>query len=400
MLPLVVIPYITRVVGPENYGMIEFATVAMLYFIVLVNYGFATTATRKIAQADHDWNKVSHIFSSVLVTKLFLFLVAAVLFLVTFFAIPKFNENKHLMLFAFPIVLGWALFPNFLFQGLQKLQVIAIANFVVKLFAAILIILLLNNADQYYFVLGINSVAQISVGLFTLIYAFKSLPELRFKWPSLKSVKASLHFSRYVFVSQLFQRLFSFGSVIILGFLLTEFELGIFTASMKLIVVSISFLFLPLHGALFPYLAKLINEDRTRFITIYKKAILVMLAISGFSSIVLYTFPEFFIGLVFGEAFITAVPFVRVMAPIIFLNTLTHFGLNQGVLVLKRDGVYLRIIVTGAIFTVVLNLLFVPSYGLIGASVVKLGIEAIIGFLALILFFREFNKFALKPQKN
>lgn len=393
VFPLITIPYVTRVVGPENYGMIEFATVAMLYFIVLVNFGFTTTATRKIAQASKNESKISFIFSTTIATKILLFFLSVVLFTITIYAIPKFSEHQKLMLYAFPIVFGWAIIPDFLFQGLQKLQVIALSNFVVKLVATILIFVLLKNPEEYYLVLGINAFAQTAVGIFTLIYAFKSLPFLKFNWPNWRSIKANLAMSRFVFVSQFFNRIYSFGSIIILGFLLSEIELGIYTASLKLIIVSNSFLFMPLHGALFPHLSQLFRTNFEKYLVHFKRTLLTMLLVSGASCLILMVFPSFFINIIFGEAFSSALPYVRIMAPIIIINTLTHFGLQQGILVFKKDKIYLKLIIVAAALTVLLNVLMAPSFGLLGASWVILSVEFVLGVSSVSVYYNILKKY-------
>ncbi len=48
-IPLITLPYLTRVLGPEAYGKVAFAQVLMAYFILLTDYGFSWSATRKIS---------------------------------------------------------------------------------------------------------------------------------------------------------------------------------------------------------------------------------------------------------------------------------------------------------------------------------------------------------------
>jgi PST family polysaccharide transporter len=132
IIPLITIPYITRTVGPDIYGWVEFGIVAMLYFSAVIIFGFNTTGTRRVAEHPDDMKKVSKDFSSIVSTRLFLLVLTSLIFVIGMFTIPKFQEQSKLMWYAFPIVIGWAMYPEFLFQGLQKLQVVAIANFVVK----------------------------------------------------------------------------------------------------------------------------------------------------------------------------------------------------------------------------------------------------------------------------
>jgi PST family polysaccharide transporter len=389
VFPLITIPYITRVVGPENYGLIEFATVAMLYFSAVVIYGFNTTATRKIADNPEDQESVSMVFSTVVYARLALFFACLVIFLFSLLIVPKLEEQSLPLIFAFPIVLGWALYPDFLFQGLQKLQFVALANFLIKALAAMLIFVLLNNPEDFYLVLGINSAAQILVGGGLLLLSFKLIPGLRLMPFDLAKIKNQLKDGGYVFLSHFFTRVYTFGSIIFLGFLLSDAELGLFAASLKLITVAQSFLFLPLFGALFPYLANLFRTDKQAYFLQYKRALLAMVGITGFSALVLLLFPEPFVLLVFGESYLESVPYLQIMAPILVLTALSHFSMQQGLIILKKDKVYLFIIVAVGVASLTLNLIFINTFGLYGAAWVKLGIDGALALLGWLYFKRE-----------
>lgn len=392
ILPLVTIPYITRIVGPENYGLIEFATVAMLYFSALVIYGFNTTATRKIAETPHNIKKVSFVFSAALTSRLLLFIISAVLFLVSLLVIPKFQGQHIMMIYAFPIVLGWAVYPDFLFQGLQKLKVVALANFAVKTLAAILVFVLLKSAEDFYYVLGINAAAQVIVGLATLVYAFKSIDGLRFQWATAKAIKTSIAGGTYVFLSHFFTRISTFGTIVFIGFMLQKEEVGLFAAGWKLIMVAQSFLFLPLFGALFPYLANLYRSNRDQYFAQFKRALLAMLVITLISSAILFLAPAFFVKIVFGESYLSIVPYLKIMAPILIFTTLSHFGLHQGLIILKRDKRYLQVIVGVGLLSLLMNYIFIEYAGLAGAVWVKLVLEITLAALSWWFYRRELHK--------
>jgi PST family polysaccharide transporter len=108
LLPLATIPYITRVVGPENYGRIEFATVSVLFFSAIVTYGFTFTATRKIAELKDDFRRISMVYSTVMQAKLLLLIISTILFVFLLTVVPEYNIEWKIMLFAFPFVIGWS----------------------------------------------------------------------------------------------------------------------------------------------------------------------------------------------------------------------------------------------------------------------------------------------------
>lgn len=388
ILPLITIPYVTRVVGPDHYGLIEFGTVAMLYFSAVVIYGFNTTATRKISANPTDVKHVSQVFSTVVLTRTVLFLATTFIFTLCLFVIPVFNEQFKMMLFAYPIVLGWALYPDFLFQGLQKLQFVAISNFLIKALAAALIFILIKKPEDFYLVLAINAMAQIAVGVGLMLASFRLVAGLNFTWMKMAAIKAQLKEGSYIFFSLFFTRIYTFGSIIFLGFMLSDYELGLFAAGIKLITVAQSFLFLPLFGALFPYLSNLFATDHIAYQKQFNKVLLLMLAITAISALVLVFAPAPFIKLVFGEAYLAAVPMLQIMAPVLMATAFSHFAMQQGLVIYHKDRSYLLVVVGIGFLSLLLNYTGIAFYGLTGAAWAKLFVEMALALTAWIVFLR------------
>ena len=85
ILPFITIPYLTRTLGLEYFGIVSYAQVFITYFISLADYGFITTATRDIALHKNNIAKVSSIFSSVLTMKLLFAMLGFILFVIMIF---------------------------------------------------------------------------------------------------------------------------------------------------------------------------------------------------------------------------------------------------------------------------------------------------------------------------
>lgn len=392
VFPLATIPYITRVVGPENYGLIEFATVALLYFIAVVDYSFHTTATRKIAALTGKPDKIATIFSAVMVAKAILFTVALSIFGVLVFFVPEFRKNSYLFWISFPIVLGWALYPNFLFYGLQKVGVVALANVVIKGLAAVLIFVFINQMNDYYYVPFINGITQLAVGFLTLVYALKQMPYLRTKLPKQKAVKAVLWEGRFIFLSNFFTRIYGFGSILIGGFLLTPLQLGIFAAASKLINVAQSFLFQPLHGALFPYLSQKLSAGMSEFRKGHRQGLLLLAGITALATIALMLLAPFAVQLIFGSEYQTSAHLILIMAPMLFIGAFGHMHLQQGLLILREDKSYMVIVITTGLLSIALNIWLMKAFDVEGAAWVRLLTEAVVAFMAIVLFYQKAKK--------
>jgi PST family polysaccharide transporter len=392
ILPLAVLPYVTRVVGVANYALVEFTTVTLLYFIAIVEYSFYTTITRKIAAVAHNSKKVSFIFSNTMLARALLFGAALTLFSLCMLLIPGFRENQIILWLAFPIVLGWVLYPNFLFQGVQKLKVVALANVAVKGIAALLIFVFVHEKEDFVLVTFINGIAQLVVGAFTFFYAFVALKNLAWVRPKIKAVKAILWEGRHVFISNFFTRVYGFSTVFLGFFILKEQQLGLFAVSAKLISVCQSFLFQPLYGALFPYLSQLFAKDFEAYKKAFKKSLLLLVSATVLATLVLGFSANFAIQLIFGQSYQGAGRVLLIMSPILIIGAFVHMHMQQGLLILKRDKVYMKIVIAAGLASIGLNLLLVPLFDLTGAALVKVAIELVIAILATKLYYHYLNK--------
>ena len=79
-LPLITLPYLSRTLTSEKFGLVFFAFAFMQYFVVLTDFGFNLSATREIAVNRHNQNNLSNIFNSVTTLKILLVLLKFVLF--------------------------------------------------------------------------------------------------------------------------------------------------------------------------------------------------------------------------------------------------------------------------------------------------------------------------------
>ena len=128
ILPFLTFPYLVRVIGIDNFGLLAFATSIATYFIIITDYGFNLTATRHISINRGDSLMINKIVSSVFIIKAMLFAVSLVVFVFLIMLIPKLYQNWQIFLFTFGTVAGQFLFPVWFFQGIEKMKVISILN--------------------------------------------------------------------------------------------------------------------------------------------------------------------------------------------------------------------------------------------------------------------------------
>ena len=72
LAPLLTVPYIVRVLEPAQYGVFSMSLNIIGYLQVIVEYGFAMSATRKVA-LNGDQEKINKMFTTILFARIMLF---------------------------------------------------------------------------------------------------------------------------------------------------------------------------------------------------------------------------------------------------------------------------------------------------------------------------------------
>ena len=172
IVPLVTYPYLIRVLGTEEYGLIIWAWSIVNFFILFINFGFDLSVTKYIAIHKNNKEKLSEIISTTIVTKILLFLLAFLIFLILLFNIPKMAQNKELFLLTFALTIGETMMPIWYFQGIEKMKYTAMITSFVKIGFAILVFLIIKEQDDYLKVPVLYALASIISALFAYYLIF------------------------------------------------------------------------------------------------------------------------------------------------------------------------------------------------------------------------------------
>ena len=121
ILPLLILPYLVRVLGAEKFGLVMFAQSLAIFLTVFVDFGFSLSGTREISLARHDKDKTGQIFLAIMFIKIILIFIALALLFIIVSTFSRFSIDKEVYLLSFGVVIGQALFPVWFFQGIEKM---------------------------------------------------------------------------------------------------------------------------------------------------------------------------------------------------------------------------------------------------------------------------------------
>ena len=257
VLPLLTLPYLVRVLGTENFGLVMFAQSFIIFFNILVDYGFNLSATREVSINRESKEKLTEIFSSVMSIKLILIGISFAILSIIIFSFDNFSDHVDLYYLTFLLVIGHALFPIWYFQGLEKMKYITIVNITSKLIFTIAIFIFIQNEADYILVPILNGLGVIIGGLLSLWIVRKDFKQ-GFQLQSFKILTMYFKDSSQFFLSRLSSVGYSNINTFLAGILLSPVFVTYYYLADKVVSVILS-LFSPVVQTIYPYLAKKYN---------------------------------------------------------------------------------------------------------------------------------------------
>jgi len=291
-LPFLVLPYLVRVLGIEQFGLLSFAQSFIMYFTLIVDYGFNITATREISINKHNNLQVSKIFFSVYFIKFVLFSIISIVYSLIVLNFSLLENHKYLYFISYLIVIGQMLFPLWYFQGIENMKMIAFLNVIIKGISTVGIFTFVNSSDDLLLVASINSLSFVFIGIIAFYIAIKKLNHIKLDY---KYIKMFFLESTQVFISNFFSSLYGITNIFLLGIFTNNTLVGIYSSFEK-IITALKSLYMPLYQALFPYIAR--KKEKKNSI---KKLFFPILLSGLFLSLNCYYFSNFIITFIYSN---------------------------------------------------------------------------------------------------
>jgi len=386
ILPLITLPYLVRVLGVEYFGLLAFATATVAYFNIITDYGFNLTATREISIHRENRDKIVEIFSSVMSIKIFLMFLSFFLLAILVFSFEKFSKDWEIYFFTFGTVIGQTLFPVWFFQGMERMKYITYLNILSKSIFTVAIFIFVKEQSDFYIVPILTSIGFVIAGIWSLVLIKKEF-NIYYKFQSIKTLKHYLVDGWHIFLSQINISLFSSSNIIILGLLTNNTAVGYYSSAEK-IMRAIAMMQVPITGAIFPYIAKLMETSKDKAILTLKKIIKFGGVIYILISMLVVVFAQNIINILYGSELNQSVLILQIIAIIpltIFLNNI--FG-TQIMLNTKKKKEFSEILFNGAMINIFICSVLSYYFSYIGTAISLLIVELYI-MLAMYKYARK-----------
>ena len=371
---LLTYPYISRVLGLSNVGIVNFVDGLINYFILFAMMGVGTVGIREVAINKNDRNELSKTFSGVITLNTISTLIAIAVLLTAMYTVPTLYPYRDLLYIGVCKLLFNILLVEWFFTGLEDFAYITKRTIAIKFLYVASVFLLVREASDYkiYYLLCVLTV--IVNGLVNIVYCRKFISFTLRGLTIRPYLNTFFSIGFYVIIGSMYT---SFN-VAWLGFVSGTDEVGYYTTATKLHTVILALL-TAFQNVMFPRVTSLLAEGKRDE---YHEKLHVAV-----DSLLAFSFPIVITAIIFGPQILhllvgngyegAYLPF-RIIMPLIFVIGYEQIVCIQILMAMKQDKKLLINSCIGAASGLILNILFVSRLGAVGSSLVWLISEIII----------------------
>ncbi len=374
VLPLAVLPYLFQILGADKFGLIAFAQAFVQYFIILTDYGFNVSATKEISLYREDLQRVSRIHASVMTIKTGLILLSLVILTLMVSFVPKFKMDWIIYVLSFGAVVGNALFPQWYFQGTEKMKHIADFNILGAILYALLVFYFVRTPKDYLAVPIITSAVAIMIGIWSQYFVFRKFA-MPWKMPSYKEISFQIQEGWNIFISVVAINTYTTTRIFAVGLLTSNSLTGYYSIAEKIANAVQTFPLYSFSQAIFPRLSKIFQKNKFKALEIMFEVQKTTVWVSLICLPVVFVLSDFLIQMICGDNFSAAVVSLRFLLISVFFVASNAFRV-QFLLVCGKTRTYSKIHITMACIGLPLIILMIHAYSYVGAAIATAIIEA------------------------
>lgn len=390
-IPLLIMPFITRALGPEAFGKASYAQNIIAYLTIIVNYGFEYTATQDVALNREDKDKTRHIFWSVMKFKTVLLSISLIALALLYFFFDKVNEDPSLYIYAWLINVGFVMFPTWFFQGMENMKKMAVFNFITKLCGAILTIAVVSSPQDYRLYILVLSLSYIAVGVVSFAYVLRKYdltPYQTNKETYISGIKKGFP----VFINNIFVSFYNVVGITIVGIYMSNSEVGIYSGGQKIVQAIVVLTVLPISISLFPRISRLFASDKDKAIKYLKKTTIISIALGIIVCFTMILLAPLVTSILLGAEFCEASTLIRIMSPLPMLVLIATILTVQGLYGMQKQKFVPFVGLACGSVSLALSLLLIPHIGVYGAIYAWIAAEVAEIAIDLIIIIRSSRK--------
>lgn len=384
-----------RMLGPVNYGLINYAASLVLFATPVAQLGLTATLVHELIACAtlEDEGRVmgtaivSSIISSVLC-------IGGILL---FVSVANPNEPETLIvcgLYSLLLLAQGAELIQYWFQAKLLSKYTAVATLVAYALVSVyqIVILALHKGVHWFAVAKVAEYAMIAAALL-VIFRKKGRCRLSFSMPVLKRLWQR---SWYYMLSSLMVMSFSQADRIMIKMMIDEAAVGFYSAAV-FCANATDFIFIAIIDSIRPLILEAKTQDEGAYERHLSLLYAIVIYLSLAQSVVITVLAKPVVQILYGAAYAPSVPVLQVL---VWYTAFSYIGSARTVWILAegKHKLLWKINLCGAAVNILLNSLLIPRQGIVGAAVASLVTQAVtnVGLGFVLTSLKQNNRYLLR----
>lgn len=371
---LIVFPYISRVFGVSNVGIVGFVDNTINYFILFATMGIGTIGAREIARVKANSNNLNSVFNSLLALSSFFLVIVVMTYFLLIYSVPNFFQYKNLFLIGSAKLVFTVYSIEWFYRGIENFKFISIRNGAVKFVYLILIFLFVNkesDVEVYFFITVLSVIVSSLINLWYsrrfVSFSFKNISVTPF-------IKQVLYIGSYSLLTSMYTTF----NIMYLGFVSDSTEVGYYWTALKVYTIILGF-YTAFTGVMMPRMSGLVvRMELDKFEELIRKSFDLLLSFVLPIIIASTILAPEIIFLLSGAGYEGAITPMQIVMPLLLVVGIAQVIAIQVLMPLKHDSQILKASIIGAVIGVLGNLILVPKYESVGTACVLLFTETVV----------------------
>lgn len=311
IFPLLTLPYLTRVLSIECYGVVAYVKAVMQYMQITVDFGFMLSGTKDIVCSRDNKEKLEQEIGDILAARIILALIGLIVLLLMIVVLPMLRSVIVYTLLSYVTVFLSVFLFDYYFRGIEKMQVLTIRFVIMRGIATLLTIAFVKSDADILLIPLFDLIGSFfAVGL--IIFEIKKV-NIRIKFTGIKKAVDKLKESFIYFASDMATTAFGALNTLLIGAFLPVMEVACWSVSMQLIG-AVQTMYAPITGGIYP------NMIKTKSFSFIRRLLNFFMPIIFIGSVFSYFIAPYILLFVGGKQYLAAQDVFRWLLPILIFS--------------------------------------------------------------------------------
>ena len=366
IFPIITFPYVSRILLPLGTGRVSFAVSLIAYFTMLSQLGIPTYGIRTCSKVRNNRLELTRTAHELLGINLIMCVVSYMLLALALLLLPDLRRDRTLYVLISSTIILSSIGMEWLYKALEQYRYIAVRSIVFKLIAMAALFLLVHKNEDYVIYGGISIFASSASNICNLINVRKYI-DLR---PvGNYDMKRHLKPVAVFFAMACATTIYTHMDTIMLGFLLTKSDVGVYNAAVRIKTLLLSVV-TSLGAVLLPRSSYYIEKKMwKKFRVASRKSLNFVFILSAAFMLYFMLYARFGIMLLSGGYFEASILPMRIIMPTLLFIGVTNITGIQIMVPMGREKSVLMSEVAGLVINLILNTLLIPRMASTGAAI-------------------------------